>query len=494
MEIKWKTLHGLRWSVINQVLTICLRFGFSIILARLLSPEEFGLVAMVKVFVIFLLSTTRLGINVLIIKNQAISHSELSSLFWFQLVRGLIVSIVFYLMAKLISSLYNNSSLTLIAKVYAPIFFISACNNTHWSLIKKNIDFKTITRINTTSLIISNIVAIIIAYLGGSYWSLVCLQLLNHLLRLTYTWIISIWNPGLYFNKSFVVSTIRKGMHIAGLNAISSFSKNIDSFIIGKYVGNETLGIYNKAYSMITHSTQRLTANVSGVMLPSFSMLQNDMKRFSRIYTKIFKTTLMVILPFIVILLVQTENIILLTYGKKWLAMAPFVRMFGVLAFFNFIFRLNYSVFNALGRHKLAFRIGLINKLIVVSSIIVGFKLYGTQGIIIGYIISSALSSMFEAYYLGKIIDIRIIDFVNASYKIFLSNIFVLAIGIIANKFLTLEHYLLELCIITIPLLSIYAALLFLFKKDHLQYLWYLLKSSIASNNQNPEENSLTDE
>ena len=417
MDFRFRTIQGLRWSFINQFIRYGSSIVFAVVLARLLQPQDFGLLAMVRVWIFFLLSLLKFGLNVLIIQDKSLTKKQISTLYWFQVLLGVAFAYLFYSFAGKIAELYQKPDIELLAKVLSGLFILSSLTNVNIALIRKKLAFKTEAKISFASVVIANIVAVLCALNGYKYWSLAILLVLKQLIRMVLSYAYVRWIPIFHFNAIFLWKSLQKGAHITGLRAINYWSKNLDIFIIGKYAGDEILGLYSKAYNFVVNPVRQFTTAVNSAMLPSFSLIQSDIIRIRRVYIEICRASSIFLLPVITIALLFAEDIVKVVLGDKWLPMLNYVYLFGVVALVQFFVRLNNSVFYAIGEHKVPLKIGVITKTVTIIAFITGYLVFEIRGLIIGYILASIIALVPEYWFLHRKINIQLTDIFQCFYK-----------------------------------------------------------------------------
>ncbi len=410
-ELKNKTLSGIFWSVATQIIRQVVQFIISIVLIRLLLPEEFGLVGMVTVVTGFVIIFRDFGLGSAIIHKKEVSQADLSTAFWFNIMVGAALTLIIIGVAPFVAEFYNEPILTDMTMVLAFNFLISSFSIVQSSIFAKKIDFKTLFFVRITTTIVSGSIAIIMAVNGYGVWSIVAQSLSMSLVSAIGLWVASKWRPSFVFSKASLKMLLDFGLALLGTRTLNYWARNTDNLLIGKFLGSNQLGIYSKAYSVMLLPLTNISQVLSRVMFPSLSTIQDDKQRVKRIYLRMTRSIALVTFPMMAGLIVTADPFVLVVFGEKWKACIPILKILSVLGLTQSIGTLNGNIFLSQGATKLQLKIGLITKPMMIVGIVIGLQ-WGIIGVAIGYLSATLLSGVLEFYKVGQLIETTIKEMV----------------------------------------------------------------------------------
>ena len=378
-----KVRSGVLWNLAGQVAQQVLRIGFSVLLARLLTPREFGLMGMVGVFTGFAGIFIELGLGQAIIQRKHLTPHHLSTALSLSLVSAGGLCMLFFSASGLIALIYNEPSLKPLVQVLSFQFLLSATGLVHGALLRREMRFKDLAFIETAAFVAGSSVAVAAACLGAGVWSLVLNSLAYTMVNMTLLWWRSGWCPRLGLDRRAFQDLWSYGKHLVGFNALHYWARNADNYLIGKYYGPADLGAYNRAYQLMLMTSQQVTGNVTGVLFPAMSQMQDDVPRFRNALLKSHRVIALFAFPLAAGVSLLAEPLILVLFGAKWKEVIPLIR---VLAWTGLGQSLSTQglVFNSLGRPDLTFKVGATNSVIVVLSFLCGLP-WGAMGVAVAY-------------------------------------------------------------------------------------------------------------
>ncbi len=414
-DLKGKTVRGGIWTIVGQIGSYAIRLGSTIILARLLTPDDYGLVAMVAVVTNFALMFNDMGLSMATVQSDTITHEQVSTLFWINLAVSTIVGFFLAAISPLIVWFYDEPRLLWITIALAATFPMNGFTLQHNALLRRQMRFNTLSIIQLIAAAISVIVGIVCAWCGLQYWTLVIMQLMTPLCLISTIWIVCPWRPGKLRLKTGVKPMVLFGGNLTGFNFMNYFSRNADNLLIGKFLGTQPLGIYDKAYQLLMLPLRQITYPVSNVTMPALSRLQNDPEGYQRFYYKMVKTIAYITMPLIAFMAVLSDDIILLVLGEQWQMASPVFKILAFAAFLQPVAATTGSVFTSMGATGRMFKWGIVASSMTVLSFIVGLP-YGIKGVAFCYSVNGYIlfiPGLFYAYnktpvQLGKVIKILV--------------------------------------------------------------------------------------
>lgn len=467
-SIKKQMVSGVFFTAIAKYSNIFISLIVTAVLSRILSPEEFGIVAIATVIIAFFTMFTEIGIAPAIIQNKSLTENDLSSIFSFTIWSGLILSVLFISSASSIANYYNSTILEPICYLLSITLFFSSCQIVPNGLIYKDKDFKFIAIRSFSVQLISGTIAIGSIFLGFGIYAL----LVNPILSSILLFIISYIRKPVKFRLRFKLNSLKKifsfSVYQFLFNLINYFSMNLDKLIIGKYLNINSLGYYEKSYRLMMLPLQTITHVVSPVMHPIFSEFQNDYKKLSDSYLQVVKFLAYISFPLSALLFFTSRELVLLVFGMQWEKSILSFQIFSLSIGFQVILSTSGSIFQAANSTKILFLSGLLSTIINVLAILIGvFWFKSIESVAIGLLISFSFN-FFQAYLLMyyKVFKIKIIDFfrvllfpVLLSVFLFISLYYVGSLLEGMNMFLTLiikSLYVLFVCLFFVQIFKIY--------------------------------------
>lgn len=379
---KKELLSGIYYTSIAKYIGIIISLIVSGILARLIEPKEFGIVAIATVIISFFSIFSDLGIAPAIIQNKELTNKDLSNIFSFTVWLGAIISILFFLSSWPISWFYKSSKLLIICQILSINLFFAAANIVPNALLFKSKDFKFIAY---RSLIIQTIgggIASIAALMGIGLYALIINPIFSSILL----FIISYRKKPQKFNLFGNIESIKKIFNYSAyqfmFNIINYFSRNLDKLLIGKYMNMASLGYYEKSYRLMMLPLQNITHVISPVMHPIFSDFQNDLKKLSTSYEKIVHLLAFIGFPLSVLLWFNAHEIILIIFGEQWIPSVSIFQTLSLSVGIQIILSTSGSIFQAANDTKSLFICGVFSTILNVSGIIIGIFIFDSLEII----------------------------------------------------------------------------------------------------------------
>lgn len=452
ISLRNKVLTSFSWSFLSQLATLVLHLVFTVLLARMLTPEVFGLFGMVMVVVGFCDIFNDFGLSSHLIRVQELDKGLASTLFYINLIVGLLLSVGFFFLAEHLSFFFEEPSLIPPARMVAPVFLITAIASIPHGLLQRHMDFKGLFYIQFVSVLIGGLTAIVMAYLNYGVLSLVAQYLMITLVSTVLIIVIAKWKPDTVFVLSKTGDTLRYARGLFADNFLSYVAKKLDYLLIGKYLGKYELGIYTRGYALMHAPVQNIAGAIAKVLFPSMAGIQDDIDRIRSIYLKIIQYTVWLVFPLVVGLVVVAEPLIIVVLGEDWRDVIPVVRVLAVVGAVQAITKINTSIFMALGKTRLMFKVGLFSKLIVIAGIIIGLK-WGLMGVAGAYLIASLLAFIPELFHTCRLMILPFAKWFSNVAAIMVYTIVMLISIVIAHHYLKPFSYSVQLLIIPFGML-----------------------------------------
>ena len=441
MTLEQKTIGGVKWSGISQFIRIGTQAITSVILARLLLPEDFGLLGMALVFTGLVAIFNDMGIGSAIVQKQDLNQKNLSSIFWFNLLIGALAMLIIILAAPLIARFYGQNSLTSIISIMSVSFLFTSLSMVQNSRLLKELKFKKLTLLELTSTISASLLGISMAFLGYGVWSLVWQNVSMTFIYTALVWITEHWKPILHFNWKDIKTIIDFSANLSGFSFLNYFSRNADYLLIGKFLGATALGYYTLAYTMMLFPLSNISSVLSKVMFPALSQIQHDNSKFKLFYLKSTKYIAFVSFPMMLGLFAIADEFVLIVFGAKWVPVIFLIKVLSIVGLMQSIETTVGSIYLAKGRTDWLFRWGIFSSIITVSAIIIGLQ-WGINGVAVCYMIAALLIAYPNFAIPFRLIDLSFTDFVlNLKEETATSLImFVIVMAVVAIQ----RHYLIQ--------------------------------------------------
>ena len=435
IEHKKKTVTGLKWNMISQVVTQIVTFGIGILLMRLLSPNDFGLIGMVTVFSGFVAIFKDFGLTHSLIQKKHINLVDKSTIFYANVIIGALLTIVLFVAAKYIASFYNSDQLYDITKTIAFIFIIKSLGMVHFALLKRKLEFKKIFYINSFTVIFGGAFSVYLALNNYGVWTLVYQQIITSLSSTILVWVINSWKPDFVFSFKALKSHLQFGLPLLVSSNITYWSRNVDNLLIGKFFSSQALGLYSRAYNLMMLPITQVSRVVSTVMLPSLSIIQEDRIRVKILYLKMARTIAFITFPMMGILFVATHPLIELVFGVKWLGIIPLLKLFAVMGASQSIGTLSGVIYISQAKTKLQFKVSAFNTTIIIIAFIIGVQI-SLYAIALAYLIAHLITLFPMYFYMGKIINLTLKKILLNILPHILIAIFLTILGVFTSNYI----------------------------------------------------------
>jgi O-antigen/teichoic acid export membrane protein len=379
-DLKRSAVRGGSLVLIAQGVMFLLTLGATMVLARLLTPSDFGLVAMVLAVTAFAAQFRDLGLSQATIQRSTISDAQVSTLFWINVALGLALSLLTAAAAPLLARYYGDPRMIPITLTLAGTFFLSGLGVQHQALLRRRMRFGVLTTIDILSLTAGLVVAVLLAWRGAGWWALVWRQLIATAASTLGVWWACRWRPLAPRRGAGVRSMLAFGGHLSGYSVANYFARNLDRALLGRQVGSSALGLYSKAYQLILLPINMLTTPITAVALPALSRLQHDPPRYRSYYQKGIAPLVAIGMPAVVFLFVTAGDTIPLFLGRQWVGAVPIFRLLAPAAFVGTIHMTTGWVYVSLGLTRRQLEWTLFATALTVAGFFIGLH-WGVRGL-----------------------------------------------------------------------------------------------------------------
>jgi len=376
-----------------------------VILARVLSPKDFGLIGLAGAFTWFVPLFRDIGLNTAVVQSQELDNLKLSSVFWLQLCLSIFCTIITIILSPFAAIFFNEPRLQRIVMILSIGFTLIGLGALHEALLIKSLNFKAIAIRDIIADLIGGISGATCAFLGLGVWSLVIQTLASLFVRSVLLWQLEKWRPYLRLSVTKIKPLIAFGLFKTLQRFIFVIKDRFDYFLIGKFLGAEALGYYMIAFNFTRKPISQISIAILDVTFPALSQLQKELSRFRSAYLKIVKYISMIAFPAFTGILVMAPEIVLVIYGKKWELTIPIIRVLSIWGIINMIAQPAGSVFFALGKAKMASKWELAQAVIMISILSMGIK-WGILGIAWSWVISWIIIFPINQYIANRMVNL----------------------------------------------------------------------------------------
>jgi O-antigen/teichoic acid export membrane protein len=433
MSIREKAIRGVIWSAIQNWGSQAGSLIVFFVLARLLPPEAFGLIALSNVFLTFMQVFLEQGFAQALIQRKHLEPEHLNTAFWTSVGIGVVLLLLGFGGAGTIAVLFKQPQLTPILQWLSLLFLINAFGNVQRAILERKFAFKSIAARSLFGTLTGGVIGVVMAYLGYGVWSLVGQQLVSETVAVLVLWRASDWRPGLQVSSRHFRDLFSFGVNILGFNLLSFINTRADDFLIGYFLGPVALGYYAIAYRVLTIMTQLLTVTSSQVALPTFSRLQEDLERFRKAFYMATRFTSAIAFPTFLGMAVLAPELVTLLFGEQWMPSVPVMR---VLAFMGIMQSVSYfkgSVFMAMGKPSWRLWISMLNAFLN----IIGFSIavhWGIIAVAAAYVIRGYMVFPISQSLVSRLIQTPLLTYLKQFIPALISSL-VMTIAILVAKF-----------------------------------------------------------
>lgn len=402
-KLKEKAAKGFLWSSIDRVLTQCVTFILGIIVARMLTPADYGLIAMLTVFLGISNTFVDSGLSSALIRKTDRTAADEATVFYTNIGIGLFFYAVLFLCAPFIAVFYNQPVLIPVLRVVGLGLVFNSFSVIQQTILMSKIDFKTQTRVSLTFNSLSGAIGVLSAYSGLGVWALVIQAVSAAFFRSLFLWVWVRWRPDAVFSARSFRELFSFGSKLLVSGVLNTGFENIYLLLIGKFYNAGSLGFYTRAVQFSNLPSANLSEVIQRVSYPVLSMVQNDEERLYSGYRKILKTSAFITFPLMIWLAVAAEPVVTLLLTEKWRESAVFLQIVSLAAMWYPIHAINLNLLQVKGRSDLFLRLEIIKKVLATCVLLTAFPM-GVLALCWGQVLTSLLALTINTFYTGRLI------------------------------------------------------------------------------------------
>jgi O-antigen/teichoic acid export membrane protein len=423
MSTKQDLVYGTKWSAASQFSRQSMQLVVSIILARLLSPSDFGLFSMTLVVTGFVALFNDLGTSAALIQKKEINEALLCSIFWINIAFGAMTTIAIFLLAPFAATFYHEPRVTVVLRVLCWLFVISGLSILQKALLERTLQFKKLAKVEIIGTTFGSCIGIGLAIMKAGVWSLVFQGITVACVTTVLFWRCSNWRPKIIFRWGELRTITNFSLNLLGHSVVNYFARNIDYLLIGRFLGAQNLGYYTLAYRIMLYPLENIAWVIRRVTFPFFSRLQDDDAKFRQIYLSIVRTIALFSFPMMLGLVVASEPFVLTVFGLKWTQVAVLLKILAPVGLVQSLATLNGSIYAAKGRTDLQFRVGIVFTILFSACFAIGLR-WGIIGVAAAYGITTALLTFPSFAIPFRLINLRLRQFGAAILRPLLASLF----------------------------------------------------------------------
>lgn len=427
ISLRQSATSGVRWSLFSQGGQQLIQVVTTAILAHLLSPSDFGLVAMAMVVIGFVSLFKDLGTSAAVIQRKNLSAALLSSVYWTNVAFGLFAMFVVYGLAPLAAIFYRELRIIPLLRVLSITLFVSALGILHQALLERDLAFHTLSKMEISSAAFGSIIGIGSALLGAGVWSMVYQSLAVTMATTTLLWLCTPWRPRMIFAWTEVKSISTYSLSLTGFNIFNYFARNADYILIGRFLGARDLGYYTLAYRLMLYPLQSISGAIGRVMFPAYSHMQDDDAMIRRAYLNAAGAIALITFPMMLGLIALSELFILTVFGSQWVAVIVLLMILAPVGLVQSIGTTVGAIYQAKGRTDWMLRWGIGAGLLVMLAFVIGLR-WGIVGVATAYAVISLILTYPGFAIPFRLINLPVRDLGAVLWRPFLSGLLMLAV------------------------------------------------------------------
>lgn len=435
-DLKGRSVRGGAVTFAAQGAKFFLQLGSTMVLARILTPQDFGLIAMVTAVTGFIMVFKDLGLSMATVQKAEINHGQVSTLFWINVAISAVLTLITLAFAPAIAWFYNDPRLIAVTAALSTAFLFGGLTVQHQALLRRQMRFTAVSTIDVASMAAGILAAILCGWAGMGYWALVWMQIATAATNAAGVWITSGWRPGWPVRRSGVRSMLAFGGNLTGFNIVNYIARNLDNVLIGRFCGAQPLGLYSRAYSLLLFPIGQITAPMTAVAVPALSRLQHEPERYRNFYLRAIKMIAYITIPMVTAMGVLSNEIVEVILGKQWIAAGPIFMILAVTALMQPVGGTVGWVYVSLGQTGRMFTWACLATPLILLSFLLGLP-WGAIGVASGYSICNCILVYPSLAFALKHSPIRAMDvFSNFYHPFSISVIMGLAMALVRSYLL----------------------------------------------------------
>lgn len=402
-SLKDKTIKGTMWSAIDNIAQFGVQFIVSIVLARLLSPDDYGLIGIITIFTTVCTAIINGGFSNALIRTQKPTEEDYNTAFICNLLMSILLYAIVFFCSPLIADFFNRQELVALTRVSSFTMIIGALGIVQQTRLTKRIDFKTQTKITLIASVASGVIGIVLALMDFGVWALVIQGIISQMLRTVFLWIFNHWAPSIRFSKESFNRLFGFGWKLMASSILDSLWTQLYQVVVGKFYSPATLGQYTRAKQFSTLFSSNLTTVIQRVTYPVLSDIQDEKERMVAAFQKIIKTTMFMTFTLMLALGAVSEPLLYCLIGPQWHEAATYLPLICLVGSFYPLHAINLNMLQVQGRSDLFLGLEIAKKIIGLAPLFVG-AFVGIFPMLYTTVITNIISYFLNSYFSGKLL------------------------------------------------------------------------------------------
>lgn len=404
-EIRKQTAFGIKWTLIERFSIQGVQFLLSIIIARLLTPADYGLIGMLGIFLAISQTFINSGMPTALIRKIDVSQTDFSTVFYFNIIVSIFFALTLFFCSPYIAEFFNQPILSSITKLLSLNLIISAFGAVQSTQLTIKLNFKRLAKINFISAITSGLSCLVLAYLNFGVWALAWQAIISNVIRVTLLWCGNTWRPSWIFSKESFKRLFGFGSRLLGANLVNTIYNQSSTILIGKFYTPVDLGDYARGQSIASLPTNTISGTMESVTFPILSKLQEDKIQLLNVYKRYINLTMMLTVFLMFLLVTLAKPIVLFLLTSKWSGAIIFLQIYVFAAIVDPICLINVNLLKVIGRSDLVFKLEIIKKSIALALLFASVP-FGVKAICWSVVIYSQIALFLNTYYTGKLFNL----------------------------------------------------------------------------------------
>jgi len=398
-DLKQKMVSAMTWSTVDRFGQQAVQFIIGLILARLLTPDDYGLIGMVMVFVSLSTALVDGGFGQALIRKQNADETDYNTVFYLNIAISVSLYIILFFLSPSIANFFNQPQLINISRVIFIAILFNALYLIPVSKIVRNLDYKNGAKINIFSVTCSGIVGVSLALNGFGVWSLVAQQVLFHFVRMISFHFFVKWKPKAIFSFNVIRNFWSFSINLLGTYILNTIFNNFYMLILGKFYPKYEVGFYSQANKLSETTNSSFQSIFFGSTYSLLVKIQNDDERFRRIFRELARKISIITFPIMLVLIIVAYPLIFVLLTKKWIEAVPYFQLLCLGSLFAPLYGLNINALNSRGKSKVTFKVEFIKKVLILLSVVFCFH-FGIITMLWGYVLACLIAYLISILYL----------------------------------------------------------------------------------------------
>ena len=391
-NLKKKAASGMAWTALQKYSTMFIQFISGIILARLLTPHDYGCIGMLMIFMVLAEAFIDGGFGAALIQKKRPTQEDYSTIFFWNIGMAILLYAILYLSAPVIADFYHIPLLSKVLRVQGIILFIYAFNIVQRNQLQKKLNFKVLSMVTVTTSIITLLVTIVLAYHGFGVWSLVAHNIVAALIPALFFWFYIKWRPVFTFSWKSFRELFSFGLYMFLTNLLNQFGHQIQGLLIGRFYNSSTMGFYSKANGTERLASSSISQIMTQVTYPLYAEVQDDKERLANIIQQLTMTLSFLTFPLMFILLLCAKPLFVILYSERWIDSVPYFQVLCIAGLAYSLQSVNYQSISAIGKSKALFGWTFVKRIMGIVFVVLGLLIAGIKGLLIGMVVNTWFS------------------------------------------------------------------------------------------------------